>query len=157
MSGEPGEKQTSRLKFLYLRVCLVVLFDQATKFLAFALLRPHESLPVIDNVFHWTLIRNTGIAFGLFRAHEGILLGLITLSLFALLFWSRYLREASPVVSWAFSLILGGAIGNWLDRLRFGAVIDFMDFRIWPVFNMADSAITIGVCLFLISSLRKKS
>ena len=57
---------------------------------------------------------------------------------------------------WALSLILGGAIGNWIDRLRFEAVIDFIDFRIWPVFNIADTAITIGVCLYFIRVLMSK-
>jgi len=57
---------------------------------------------------------------------------------------------------WALSLILGGAIGNWIDRLRFEAVIDFIDFRIWPVFNIADTAITIGVCLYFIRVLTSK-
>jgi len=55
------------------------------------------------------------------------------------------------------ALILGGAIGNWIDRIQFGAVIDFLDFRIWPVFNVADSAITVGVCLYLLVFIRKSS
>lgn len=56
---------------------------------------------------------------------------------------------------WGIGLILGGAVGNWMDRIRLGAVVDFLDFRIWPVFNFADTAITIGVGLFLLELMRK--
>lgn len=65
--------------------------------------------------------------------------------------------QESRLAKWGMALILGGAIGNWIDRVRFGAVIDFFDFRVWPVFNVADSAITVGVVLYFFLILRKES
>ena len=81
---------------------------------------------------------------------------MITLSLFFLWGWAVRMESKSAGGRAAFALILGGAIGNWIDRIRFGAVIDFLDFRVWPVFNIADSAITIGVALYLLLLLKKK-
>ena len=66
------------------------------------------------------------------------------------------MENPSPGGRLAFALILGGAVGNWIDRLRFGSVIDFLDFRVWPVFNIADSAITIGVVWYLLILMRGK-
>ncbi len=137
-------------------IFLIVLLDQAAKALALHYLSFEESLPLVPGIFHLTLVRNTGIAFGFFREHQGTLLVLITLSLFFLWLWTRSLETKSIGGRIAFAFILGGALGNWIDRLRFGAVIDFLDFRVWPVFNIADSAITIGVALYFILLLRKK-
>ena len=78
---------------------------------------------------------------------------MITLSLIVLLLWGVRLAGESLLGRWALILILGGALGNWIDRLRFGGVVDFLDFRIWPVFNLADTAISIGVGLFIIQFL----
>lgn len=80
---------------------------------------------------------------------------LITLSLIVLAVWGYRLHQTSTMVRLGFVLILGGAVGNWVDRFRFGAVIDFIDFRFWPVFNIADSAITAGVFCFLILFLKR--
>ncbi len=147
------EKETSSLIF-FLVIVFVTLLDQVTKFLALRYLSDGNSIPVITNVFHLTLVPNKGIAFGFFRSHPQLLFLLITLSLIFLFIWGLRMREGTWVQRFGLALILGGALGNWLDRLRYGAVIDFFDFRVWPVFNVADSAITIGVCLFIILMLR---
>ena len=138
-------------------VASVVLLDQLTKFLALTFLASQDTFPVIPGALYFSLVHNTGIAFGLLREHESILLALITLSLLFLSFWGARLKNSIPAVRWGFALILGGAIGNWIDRLRFGAVIDFIDLRVWPVFNVADSAITIGVGIYLIFLVREKT
>lgn len=123
--------------------------DQLTKTLAQNFLEPGASRPVLPSIFHLTLVENQGIAFGLFQGGEKILFLIITLSIGVLfllgLFSNVPLRNQS-----ALGLILGGALGNWIDRIRVGAVIDFLDFRIWPVFNLADTAITIGVGILLL-------
>lgn len=106
-------------------------------------------MPVIPGVFHLTLVNNEGIAFGLFHQHEGLLLILISLSLILLFVWGHTLKH-TRLSRWGIGLILGGAVGNWVDRVRVGAVIDFLDFRVWPVFNLADTAITTGVVLCMI-------
>lgn len=127
-----------------------ILLDQLTKFLFSSLLRPGESLPLINKIFHFTLVHNTGIAFGLFRGNgfvffivPAIAIGLLSYNIY----YYHKTGELDQVYIFAFSLILGGAIGNLIDRITAGYVIDFIDFRIWPVFNIADSAITIGACI----------
>ena len=109
-----------------------------------------DSLPVIPGILHFTLVHNHGIAFGLFAHAQELLLGVVTISLIVL-FWVAH-RPAlqSSFDQWVFGLILGGATGNWLDRILYGSVVDFIDFRIWPVFNLADSAISIGVGIYLL-------
>ncbi len=95
--------------------------------------------PVLPNIFHLTLVHNAGVAFGLLQGC-GLLITLVTCAVIVGLWWSRLFTLST-------GLILGGAIGNLIDRLRIGAVIDFLDFRIWPVFNLADSCITVGAVL----------
>lgn len=129
---------------------LVVILDQLSKFLILASLSVNSSTAVIPGIFNLTLVFNPGISFGLFRDHDTVLFALITASLGVLFFLALRMQRAGALARWAMALILGGAVGNWIDRLRFGAVVDFLDFRVWPVFNLADSAITIGVCLYLI-------
>ncbi|MFA5391625.1 MAG: signal peptidase II [Candidatus Omnitrophota bacterium] len=147
--------------FFYALVGSVVLIDQFSKFLALRYLSPQVPVSLIPQVLDLTLVRNPGVAFGLFSDCAPVLFTVITISLvFLFLVANRSHSTASHGAStadrWALSLILGGAIGNWIDRLRFKAVIDFIDFRIWPVFNLADTAITIGVCLYFIHVLMSK-
>ena len=126
----------------------IILFDRVTKIFFSKILLYGESIPVLEKVFHFTLVHNTGIAFGLFK-DQGIVFIVVPVIAIILLFFNLYYyKQNGEVLSRgyiiAFSLILGGAIGNLIDRIYFGYVIDFLDFRIWPVFNIADSAITIG-------------
>jgi signal peptidase II len=113
------------------------------------------SVYVIPHFLKWTYERNFHGAFGLFGSNAVLLIGMAIVVL--VLFWFSF-REAaarSRVVRVAFGMIVGGAIGNIVDRLHYGYVIDFVDFyRIWPnIFNVADSCITVGVALLLLSSL----
>jgi len=108
-----------------------------------------ESRPVFPGAFHLTLIQNQGIAFGLFHDSGAVLFALITVSIAVLALLGLGTAPARLLTHAGIGLILGGALGNWVDRIRVGAVIDFLDFRVWPVFNLADSAITLGVGLFL--------
>jgi signal peptidase II len=125
--------------------------DQLTKLIVLALLPEGNSHPIVPGVLMLTHIRNPGTAFGLLRS-SGPLLTLVTIAavIFIVSYWF-YVRHreavASPLLLWGLSLPLGGAAGNLLDRLRLKHVVDFIDFRVWPVFNVADSAITIGACL----------
>jgi signal peptidase II len=135
-------------------VGVIVFVDRVTKIFFSDLLSHGESLPVIRNVFHMTLVHNTGIAFGLFK-DQGIVFIIIPLiAVFLLIFniysYKSHRQDFSLSYIVALSLILGGAIGNLIDRVSFGYVIDFIDFRVWPVFNVADSAITIGALIILI-------
>ncbi|MBU4372052.1 MAG: signal peptidase II [Proteobacteria bacterium] len=144
---------------------LVVLLDQATKAWILATLRLHEGFPVIDGFFSIVHVRNPGAAFGflagappLFRS---IFFLAVTVAAIALIL--HYLRvsriEEPPLVS-ALALILGGAVGNLIDRIRFGEVVDFLDVYIgshhWPAFNVADSAITVGAVVLMAVLLRRR-
>ena len=136
-----------------LTIILVIVFDRLTKIFFSDILSLGESIAVIKNIFHFTLVHNTGIAFGLFK-NQGLLFVVIPVIVCALLIYNLYLCWSTVNMDrWtivAFALILAGAIGNLTDRVMFGHVIDFIDFRVWPVFNLADSAITVGTVILLI-------
>lgn len=141
----------------------IVVLDQVSKIYidrAFAL---HESLPVIPDLFSLTYIRNPGAAFGLFADQSRFFRALFfsVVSLCALSFLLVMVYQTPSDDYWqmiALSLLLGGAIGNLIDRVRLGEVIDFLDFYIgehhWPAFNVADSAITMGVTMLLLAMMR---
>lgn len=133
----------------------VLALDQFTKGLIVSRFLPGESRIVIPHLLKWTYERNVHGAFGLFGSNAVLLIGMAIVVL--VLFWFSFRDAAakSALVRVAFGMIVGGAIGNVVDRVHFGYVIDFIDFfRIWPnIFNIADSCITVGVGLLLISSL----
>lgn len=151
-----GELSYSRYRgFLQmLSVALVVLVaDQATKLLVILELGPNGDrvmIPVIPGVFRLFYVQNTGAAFGIFEGNSMVLAGLAVLVvLFLVIYFRKWIAE-SPWLALAIGLQLGGAIGNILDRLQHGFVVDFIDFRFWPTFNVADSAITLGVIILAI-------
>jgi len=133
---------------LYWAALLLVVADQVSKQFVLVRLPLGESLPLLPNIFHLTAVHNTGIAFGFFQDNPHLLTLLIGSCVLMLFIFSKRMMRESLVERLAYGLILGGAVGNLIDRVRFGWVIDFLDFRIWPVFNLADSGITIGVILF---------
>lgn len=138
-------------------VILILSLDQLTKFLVTKKLLLNQSLPIIRGIVHFTLIHNRGAAFGLLK--NQVYLFILT-SIFAIILIYLSLKNTKhkklSVYTLSLSLILAGALGNLIDRLCLGYVIDFLDLRIWPVFNIADSAITIGAILLGWSILFKK-
>jgi len=132
----------------------VVIIDRVTKAFFANLLSYGESLPVIRHVLHMTLVHNTGIAFGFLKDQGAVFIIIPVIAIVLLIFNVYYYRQNNEALSHSyilgFSLILGGAIGNLIDRITYGYVIDFIDFRIWPVFNIADSAISIGAVIIVI-------
>ncbi len=139
----------------------VIIVDRLSKSFFSKILSYGESIPVIRNIFHFTLVHNTGIAFGLFRDQGLVFVIIPIIAIILLVFNLYYFQQNKEVLSQryivAFSLILGGAVGNLIDRIVYGYVIDFIDFRIWPVFNIADSAITIGAVVIAIQCFKLKS
>jgi len=143
---------------------IVVVIDQASKWLASSHLSPHQILSVIPGFFNIVLVKNRGMAFGILNQTKP---GLFPLFLLAatiaaigailFLFWAR---KNKIWVLIGLSLILGGAVGNLLDRVRLGYVIDFLDFFLagyhWPAFNVADSAVTVGTFWLLFNVIRGK-
>ncbi len=143
----------------------IVILDQITKFLVDLNMSLHQSIEIIPNFFHLTYIRNTGAAFGLL-AGDPTLGRIIFFTLFSflaigcLIYLLKNLRPGAKTAFISLSLILGGAIGNLIDRLRWGEIIDFLDLHWynwhWPAFNIADSSITIGVIFLFYQIMRKR-
>ena len=127
-------------------VLLVLALDQLTKLIVTANLTLQESIPLIKGVFSLTLIHNRGAAFGIFKNQLHIFI-FISLIAVALIYSMLKNNKSGKLYSLSLSLILAGALGNLLDRVFLGYVIDFLDFHIWPVFNIADSAITCGTLI----------
>jgi signal peptidase II len=134
---------------------LSIVLDRITKLWIDRSLYPGQSIPVLDNVLWITYTRNKGIAFGLFSGLSHVLgvLSLLALLFFLLLYGKIPYRKLD--VQAGCGMIVGGAIGNLLDRLAFGYVIDFIDFRVWPVFNVSDIAICVGIGLILLEMARE--
>src|SRR3989344_7865268 len=130
---------------------VAAIFDQLTKLFIRKNFQLGESLPLINNTFHLTYVTNTGSAFGLFKNLNWFFM-LFSIAVIIAIFY--YLRkkidEKEKFLQLAVGLLLGGTIGNMADRIFYGAVTDFLDFRIWPVFNVADSAVTVSVIILII-------
>jgi len=136
---------------------IVLILDRVTKCIAYNILVQDESICIISGIFHITLVFNKGIAFGLFPG-QGLLFAVMAFfaaAFIAFFIWKN--ANSGRVIICALSLILGGALGNLIDRLTTGFVIDFIDFRIWPVFNVADSAVTVGTVLLALNILLTKN
>lgn len=146
-------------------VAAIVLLDQATKAIVDRRMPLHYSIPIIDGFFNLTYIRNTGAAFGIFSgAHEvfrlPFLIGVSLLASGFILVMLKRLREDATGLITALAFILAGAVGNLIDRIFHGEVIDFFDVYWkqyhWPAFNIADSFITIGVAITIFYLIRAK-
>jgi len=134
-----------------------LLFDQVTKAIVLAKVGVAQTIPVIEHLFHITLVINKGVAFGLFANQPFIPKAVSLLAIAAItVFFLRFSGSTGLLKKLGLSLILGGCSGNIIDRFRFGVVIDFLDFRVWPVFNIADSAITIGVTLVFLGIIARQ-
>ena len=128
---------------------LVIVVDQLVKHWVSTSFMPDESRIFVPHVLWLTYVQNQHGAFGLFGSHPLILAALASVVLVSFFIWYRQERGGWGTHV-AFALILGGAIGNIADRIRLGYVVDFFDLRWFPVFNVADSCITIGVALLLL-------
>jgi signal peptidase II len=130
--------------------------DQFTKRIVATTFAPGESRIVIPHVLWFTYVQNHAGAFGMFGSNAALLIVLAVAVL--TVFWLSFRDSAaqSRTVRIAFGAIAGGAIGNIADRLHYGYVVDFIDLRWWPVFNVADSCITIGVALLIVTTLSRQ-
>ncbi|MDY0220988.1 MAG: signal peptidase II [Desulfobacterium sp.] len=146
------------LKRLGVISAVIVVLDQVSKAIVLTNLALHESIPVINGFFNLTHIMNPGGAFGLFAEHSPEIrkfFFLFVSSLVALMILWLYRKVARThrLLSFGLAGIFAGAVGNLIDRFRFGKVVDFLDFYLgayhWPAFNVADSAITLGMVVFV--------
>jgi signal peptidase II len=145
MSGKKG-KVLEKIGSAYLAIpFFIVCVDQLSKAWAGMALRPGESVPLLKGIFHLTLVHNTGAAFGMLRQYPRLFVIIsAAAAMFILFFLARKGHTLGATGKTAFCFILGGTMGNLIDRIRAGYVIDFFDLRVWPVFNVADSFITVG-------------
>ena len=138
-------------------VMLILLFvvavDQSTKYLITANMMEGASIPLIKGIFHLTYILNSGAAFGILENSRWFFVAAAVGVLGALFYWRRHIRNEKPLIRFGSALFAGGALGNLIDRVRIGMVIDFFDFRVWPIFNVADIAICVGAGLIIWSML----
>ena len=147
--------KSKKLFIIFLSALILIFLDQLTKFIIKNSLKINESIPIIKNIFHITYTINTGSFFGILKGWQ---LPIIFFSIIVIGFIFYYLdkiKEKEKLLQIFTGFILGATIGNLIDRLIFRHVIDFLDFRIWPVFNIADSFITVSV-IFLIIYFWKK-
>lgn len=147
------------LKWLWLSLLMLIL-DQGSKLLIDGSMRLYESIPLLPS-FNLTYVHNTGAAFSFLSEAGGwqrwFFAGLALVMSVVITVWLARLKKHETLLAAALALVLGGAVGNLIDRLAYGYVIDFLDVYYgtwhWPAFNIADSAITVGVMLMLAESL----
>lgn len=144
----------------YIMILVLLVLDQLSKNYIRAYFEVGETLPVLNGIFHISYVQNTGASFGMFSEHTHILTGFTLIVLFALFLYAVYFirkvkkgeykldRKFYILNLSALTLIISGGIGNAIDRIVRGFVTDMFDFRIWPVFNVADIYICIGCVLF---------
>ncbi|MEW6586316.1 MAG: signal peptidase II [Nitrospirota bacterium] len=145
-----------RAVLVSLVVIAVIILDQATKFLIMNHVSLLESIEVFP-FLHIVYVQNTGAAFGSFKnLGSAFFIGISAVAIIFVI----YLLKRNAYNQFGLSLVLGGAIGNLIDRLLYGKVVDFIDFFVgdfhWPAFNVADSALTIGIGIILLTSLMKR-
>ncbi|SRR6056297_8305 len=128
----------------------ILVFDRMTKYLAVENLQKISTFPIFEGVLHLTYAENTGAAFSILRGRQDLLIVVtgMVIVVMCYYFW-RETKHMSPLANVAMSMVIGGATGNWIDRVMFDYVIDFIDFRLidFAIFNVADSFIVVGAIL----------
>lgn len=132
----------------------VLLLDQITKYLVVIKMTQGMSIPVLEDVFHLTYILNPGAAFGMLEHNRFFFIATACLAIMAIMYMWSDIKKESKMIQIGVALFTGGALGNLIDRIQTGLVIDFFDFRIWPIFNVADIGICVGVGLILWSMIK---
>ena len=138
-----------------LTALLVFGLDTVSKWLVATRMAPGQSIPAIPGFFYITYVRNAGAAFGLLQHRTPLFVAVAVAVIALIVAYGRRLAHGSRLLGVALGMLLGGAAGNLMDRVLYGQVIDFLDFRVWSfVFNVADSAIVVGAILFVLDLLR---
>ena len=130
---------------IFLTALIVVLIDQISKYLVRINFELNQSIPIINNIFHLTYTTNSGAGFGILQQQKFLLILISIIVIGFIFYYLPRIKEKEKLLQALVGFILGGTIGNLIDRIAYGFVIDFLDFRIWPIFNFADSFVTIGV------------
>ena len=128
---------------------LVFVIDQLVKHLVVSTMHLGQSFPVIKGIFHITYVLNPGAAFGMLEHQRWFFIVVALAAVVLGVFFYRKLQQESILMRSGAGLLLGGAVGNLADRIQSGLVVDFLDFRVWPVFNIADIAICAGAGILI--------
>jgi signal peptidase II len=131
----------------------LLIADQAVKHLVRTTMVQGQSIPIIENIFHITYIENPGAAFGILANQRMLFLILTAVIVGVMIYLYCSLSNKKSLTAISLGIVVSGAIGNFIDRFMRGTVTDFLDFRIWPIFNIADIAICVGlalICYFII-------
>ncbi|HJF84711.1 signal peptidase II [Megamonas hypermegale] len=140
---------------LLLLVLFIILLDQIIKYFVSTNMFLGQSIPVLPQIFHLTYIQNPGAAFGILENQRYLFILIAAVLIVAVIYFYKKIIQLSKLFQVGIALLFGGAIGNMIDRIFIGRVIDYMDFRIWPVFNLADIAIVSGCAIIAFNLLFK--
>jgi len=138
----------TELMFSFATIFLAI--DQLTKFIIVKTMILGQSVPVINDILHITYVHNYGAAFGLFQKKWYLFIAVASISVIVIVYYSKFLAPNNFWVQTALALLLAGALGNLIDRLKYKYVVDFIDVRFWPVFNIADIVINVGVGMLIV-------
>jgi signal peptidase II len=133
---------------------IIIAIDQITKYIVTRNMELSESIPLIKNIIHITYVQNAGAGFGILQHQQLIFITLSVMIIFLVAYYYKKIPD-SGLNNTILGLIIAGTIGNLIDRIMFGYVIDFIDFQIWPVFNIADSCLTIAAILLAYYFIKK--
>lgn len=146
------DRRTRRRSFGLLAASILVI-DQVTKHLVIARMTLGESKPLLGPILSLTYARNTGTAWGFLAGHTVLLAIIALVIVVAIALWGTRYAVRSPLLATGLASLLGGALGNMIDRMWLGHVTDFIDFHFWPIFNVADIAVVCGAILILIDTI----
>ena len=133
--------------YFFLPLIVLLVADQAVKHLIRTTMVEGQSIPIIQNIFHITYIENPGAAFGILADQRILFLVLTAMIVGVMVYLYISLRNKKSLTAISLGIVVSGAIGNFIDRFLQGTVTDFLDFRIWPIFNIADICICVGIAL----------
>ena len=136
---------------------LVFIIDQLVKHLVVSTMHLGQSFPVIKGIFHITYVLNPGAAFGMLEHQRWFFIVVALAAVLLGVFFYKRLQQESILMRSGAGLLLGGAVGNLADRIQSGLVVDFLDFRIWPVFNIADIAICAGAGMLILDIWQRRN
>ncbi len=130
---------------------VIIVLDQLTKLAVINNMALGEDIPLIEGVFHLHYIRNEGAAFSLMEGRQALLIALVLIVVAVIFIYGWRVRKTEgAMLFWGLGCVAGGGIGNLIDRVRWGYVVDFFDIQVWPIFNVADIAVCVGCGLILI-------
>ena len=160
LSPVPTISTTERIRLAMLAwiaiILLTVVLDQITKYLTVFYLKPIDTLPIIKDVIHLTYVENPGAAFGMMKNSRWLFMTVSTVAIVGLLVYLFKKKSHSKLENISLAFIIGGGIGNMIDRVALGYVVDMIDFRLinFAVFNVADSFVCVGAGLLMIYIIR---